>query len=155
MSKSKKKQRARARAQEELQAVVPAAPQPENDDFDEPDDGPSLALPEHHPTPVDQALFDRVVAAAIHAGQMREEGDRLVYLYNADTLALKYTEPGEGEGELARVMVAAFRQGVVYQVEGDRQLVYRPGDWEAQLAAVLEAPPPDEDEHDDEGDDPA
>lgn len=150
MSKSRKKQQARKRETatregEALEHHVHAAPLLDAEE-DERDDTPALALPEKREMPLDQALFDRVVATATRAGVMREEGDRLVYLYNGDTVALKFVEPGEGADEPARILVAAFRQGVVYQVEGDRQVVYRPGPWEAALDQLADAPDEESDE---------
>jgi hypothetical protein len=125
MSKSKKKQKARERAQEVAREDQP------------------MALPVRKEMPLDQALYDRVVAAATRAGQMREEGDRMSYVYNGDAVAMKYTEADEKEP--ARVLVAAFRQGVVFQVEGDRQVVYQRGPWEQELDE-LEPATDDEDE---------
>ncbi|MDB5099461.1 MAG: hypothetical protein JWM80_3882 [Cyanobacteria bacterium RYN_339] len=144
MSKSKKKQKARERVREE----APLAPPPEAPDATE---EPALALPERKPMPLDQGLYDRVVAAATKAGQLREEGDRLTWVYNGDAVAMKYTEPGEAENEPARVLVAAFRQGVVFQVEGETQLAYQPGAWELELDK-LEPAPDDEDDDDVEDD---
>jgi hypothetical protein len=161
MSKSKKKQRARERSKDELGntepaplTVIPLAPtDAANDDgadLDDPDDQePALALPDHKDMPLDQQLFDRAVTAAIQAGQMREEGDRLCYLFNGESVAMKYTEPGEEDGQPARLLIAAFRQGVVFQVEGDRQVVYQPGPWERELEA-LAALEPDDGEIEDE-----
>jgi hypothetical protein len=164
MSKSKKKQRARERSKEELsgpdatlETVIPLATAPTvddnlDDDFDDEEAGapPALGLPERKDMPIDQVLFDRAVAAAINAGVMREEGDRLCYLFNGESIALKYTEPGEEDDQPARLLIAAFRQGVVFQVEGDRQVVYQPGNWEQELErlATLEPPDDEEDLHD-------
>src|SRR4051812_15254520 len=113
MSKSKKKQTARKRV------------------ADQPAEEPVVALPERQEMPLNQALYDRVVAAATKAGQMREEGDRLTWVYNGDAVAMKYTEPDEQAP--ARILVAAFRQGVVFQVEGEKQVAYQPGPWELEL----------------------
>jgi hypothetical protein len=104
MSKSQKKQRERARAQaSEGGAAAPVAP------------APSL---------VDEALYERVRAAVRAAGEQDEAG---AWLYNGDTVSIKLVE---GDGDTPRrVLVAAFQQGVVFQVEGERQVVRRPGEW--------------------------
>lgn len=148
MSKSRKKQRARAQNQQDavvahLTKTVPVA-----------ETAPEVtppASPEKPAQPLNQALYDLAVAAATNAGQMREEGDRLSWVYNGDALAMKYTEPGDEDSSPARLMVAAFRRGVVFQVEGERQVVYQAGDWEAELTrlATAEAAAPE-----DEGDEP-
>ena len=62
---------------------------------------------------------------------------------------MKYTEPGEGEGQPARLMIAAFKQGVVLQTEGDRLVVYRAGDWEQSLEGL--EPAADDEEAPEEG----
>jgi hypothetical protein len=104
MSKSEKKQRARARAQaSEVGAAAPATPVP---------------------SPVDEALYARVRAAVRAAGDQDEAG---AWLYNGDTVSIKLVEGDAGTPR--RVLVAAFQQGVVFQVEGDRQVVRRPGGW--------------------------
>lgn len=137
MSKSRKKQQARKRAESDtFEPVEPLAPEPESE--------PALALPQVRETPLDEPLYHALVEAATRAGAMREEGEQLAYVYNGDTLAIKYVEPGE-DGQPATLMAAAFRQGVVYQARGETQLVYKPGDWEKGLAAIAAAEP-DEDE---------
>lgn len=129
MSKSKKKQTARKRATE----------QPPEE---------ALELPTPKETPLNQALYDAIVAAATKAGQMREEGERMSWVYNGDAVALKYTEADETQP--ARILVAAFRQGVVFQVEGDRQVVYQPGPWEQELEKLEPSEDDEEDEDEDE-----
>ncbi len=117
MSKSSKKQKARERARE-TEGGAPAPPA-----------SPQAA----GATAVDEALFERVAEAVMLAGEPHEEGDRQVWLYNGDTLSIKYVE--EDDQHPRRLMVAAFRRGVVYQVEGDRQVVHQPGDWRERLPA--------------------
>lgn len=116
MSKRDKKRRDRNRAPGETTAGTPEA-------------GP--APPQTPPQPVDAALLARVAAAAEAVGNRVEEGDRVLYLYNGETLAIKYVASPEPSA-----LVAAFRLGVVFQVEGDRQLRYAPGDWEEDLARL-------------------
>jgi hypothetical protein len=141
MSKSKKKQTARKRATEQPPEEV------------------AMDLPAPKELPLNQALHDRIVAAATRAGQMREEGERMSWVYNGDAVALKYTEGDEAQP--ARILVAAFRQGVVFQVEGDRQVVYQPGAWEQELDRLEPAPDDEEDveagldEHDEDDEDEA
>lgn len=133
MSKSRKKQRARAQAPQHTASPAPAEP--------------TLALPEKQPQALNEALYERVVRTATHAGQFREEADRLVYLYNGPTIAVKYVEPSEDAGKEADILVAAFRRGVVFQVIDGQQMVYQPGDWEDELERIsAEAPPDDLDE---------
>lgn len=150
MSKSKKKQTARKRAADgapgapemELESTVPALePELEDDEFDEPDDGPSLALPEKQAQPLNETLYEQAVAAATAHGVMREEGESLAYLYNGETLSLKFVEAAEGTDEPDRLMIAAFRQGVVFQTEGQTQVVYKPGEWEQEIARLADTPP--------------
>lgn len=150
MSKSKKKQAARKRTAEgassapemELESTVPALePELEDDDFDEPDDTPSLAMPEKQAQPLNEALYEQAVAAATAHGVMREEGEALAYLYNGETLSMKFVEAPEGTEEPDRLMIAAFRQGVVFQTEGHSQVVYKPGDWEREIARLADTPP--------------
>jgi hypothetical protein len=140
MSKSKKKQTARKRAQEDVPTELPLV---EEDDFDEPDDTPSIALPERKPQPLNEALYEQAVAAATAHGVMREEGEALAYLYNGDTLSMKFVEAPEDTDEPDRLMIAAFRQGVVFQTEGQTQVVYQPGDWEQEIARLADTPAAD------------
>jgi hypothetical protein len=140
MSKSRKKQRARERA---LEAETTPQPAVELEAVEE--------LPPPEPTPLNEALYDLAIRAATQAGQMREEGERLAWVFNGDAIALKYTEPGEAEDQPARLLIAAFRQGVVFQVEGERQVVYQPGPWEAELTRLTTLEPPEDDEDDEAG----
>ena len=130
MSKSAKKQTERERAQAAERAAAQGAgpeaagtPTPAGADQAQPPMSPKAA----GATAVDEALFEQVAEAAMLAGEPREEGEAQAWLYNGDTLSIKYVE--EGEGTPRRLMVAAFRQGVVFQVEGDRQVVHRAGAW--------------------------
>ncbi|MEB3328146.1 MAG: hypothetical protein VKQ33_02810 [Candidatus Sericytochromatia bacterium] len=111
MSKSTKKQRLRARAQAPEAAVPATAPAP---------------VPA--PRPVDEALYARVLAAVQAAGQQDGPG---TWLYNGETVSIKLVEGGADAPR--RLLVAAFQLGVVYQVEGDREVVRRPGSWEEAL----------------------
>jgi hypothetical protein len=154
MSKSKKKQKARERGEGEntpLEFVVPKSafvPGPvEELPLEAEDDGETLELPAPKAQALDEKLFHDAIEAATRAGVMREEGDRLCYLYNGDTLSLKYMEPTDTEG--AFVLIAAFRLGVVYQVRNGTQVVYKAGDWEAdihKLATSERVEPEDEGE---------
>jgi hypothetical protein len=163
VSKSKKKQAARKRATEGglvpdgpqvVEAYLAAPDEAAGDDapdaeFDEFDDGPSLALPTKQAQPLNEALYEKALAAVTGHGVMRDEGDALSYLYNGDTLSMKFTEGAEGTGDPDRLMIAAFRKGVVFQTEGETQVVYQPGDWEAEitrLAGMPAAEPDDEPE---------
>lgn len=147
MSKSTKKQKERERAREaELALSPPVTPPAVAPQARPPAAPPAAAAPQAQPpaspqaagaTAVDEALFEQVAEAAMHAGEPREEGDRQAWVYNGETLSIKYVE--EDEDAPRRLMVAAFRQGVVFQVEGDRQVVHKPGDWVALLPDV-EAP---------------
>ncbi|HEY9720494.1 MAG TPA: hypothetical protein V6D47_00660 [Oscillatoriaceae cyanobacterium] len=138
MSKSRKKQQARKRAEDQtVETVELLGPGP--------DEEPALALPEKRETALHEALYTVLVEAATRVGVMREEGEQLAYVYNGDTISLKYVEPGE-EGQPATLMVAAFRQGVVYQAHGETQLVYKPGEWEQAIAALASTEPADEDD---------
>lgn len=105
MTKSTQKRRARERAQ---------------------DLSPGTAAPRPSPTtgPVDEALFEKVAASARAAGEAVDAG---TWLYNGDTLSIKLVV---GDAHTPRrLLVAAFQQGVVFQVEGDRQLTRRVGPW--------------------------
>jgi hypothetical protein len=174
MSKSRKKQKVRERAQQAEQAgfvpgqapeagpgaAVPAPPRPRQPQAARPAAPkaaePTLSLPKPSQQPLNQAVFDLAVQAATNQGVMREEGERLSYLYNGEALAVKYVEPGPGGQPGASVMVAAFKRGVVYQVNDGRQVVYQPGDWEQNLQALAAAELPDEDADVEPGmDDPA
>ena len=127
MSKSHKKQKERERAR----AAEPGAtPAPEAEA--RPPASPRAA----GATAVDEALFEQVAEAVMLAGEPHEEGDRQAWLYNGDTLSIKYVE--EDDAAPRRLMVAAFRRGVVFQVEGDRQVVHQPGDWVASLPGADE-----------------
>lgn len=152
MSKSRKKQKARERGHAEfgppaqepsevLESVIPGIVEElpvEEDD----DDEPELALPEQREQALDESLFHDAIEAATRAGVMREEGDRLTYLYNGDTLSLKYMEPTDTEG--AFLLIAAFRRGVVFQVRNGKQVVYQPGDWEAEIRRLATTEPVEE-----------
>lgn len=144
MSKSRKKQKARERGQQDAPAPLePIAPV--EDDLDDEDDGePSLALPDERPQDLSEGLFHDAIEAASRAGVMREEGDRIAYVYNGEQLSLKYVEPSDTEG--AALMIAAFRRGVVFQVRDGVQVVYQPGDWEAEIRrlAVMEPVEPED-----------
>lgn len=151
MSKSKKKQTARARDQAAAAAAAAApteltlAPVTDVDEDDDDDDllspvDPDATRPQDATTggqAVDEDLFERV-SEAVHAlGEDREEGEQIAWVWSGASMSVKYVEE---EGDLPRrLMVAAFKRGVVYQVEGDRQLVYQAGPWEAELAAAVSA----------------
>jgi hypothetical protein len=151
MSKSKKKQVARERAQQaEGEGAIPrsfappAGAAPVRPPKQAPAPAPEVRMPASpraaSGTPVDEALFERVAEVAELVGQPLDEGERQAWAYNGDTFSIKYVEEGEDpEAQPRRLMVAAFRLGVVYQVEGDRQVVYQPGDWEARAQALLDA----------------
>lgn len=133
MSKSKKKQVARAREQ------AAAAPQVDlEDDDDQAPADPDATRPQEAAaaggSAVDEALFERLVELVHALGEDREEGDQIAWVWNGPSMAIKYVE---GEDELPRrMMVAAFKRGVVFQVEGDRQLVRRTDGWEADLPSA-------------------
>lgn len=146
MSKSAKKQKERERArQAELAAGAPTGPEafpavegaaapppaPRPKPAPAPEVQPPLSPKAAGATAVDEDLFETVAEAAMMAGEPREEGEAQAWVYNGDTLAIKYVE--ETDDTPRRLMVAAFRQGVVFQVEGDKQVVHRPGDWVQQL----------------------
>lgn len=134
MSKSAKKQKERARAQAAEAAA--AAPNAMAADAPRMPASPKAA----GATGVDEALFEKVAEAAMLAGEPREEGERQAWVYNGDTLSIKYVE--EDDAHPRRLMVAAFRQGVVFQVEGDRQVVNSPGPWVDELPTGDEPPNP-------------
>jgi hypothetical protein len=112
MSKSHKKRKARERATTS--------------------EGPSAAAEApaqlKAPAALDEALLARVLRAVKGAGQPDGPG---TWVYNGDTLSIKLVE---GDATTPRrLLVAAFQLGVVFQVEGDRQVVRRQGDWPRAL----------------------
>jgi hypothetical protein len=72
-------------------------------------------------------LQARIVAAVMAHGEAHTENEIETWLYNGDTLSIKYVAP-TGTQPL-RLMVAAFRQGIVFQVEGETQQALKRGDW--------------------------
>lgn len=141
MSKSRKKQKARERAQQEQPSE---ALEPVEVDEDEDDGVEALELPELRPQALSEGIFHEAVEAAGRCGVMREEGDRIAYLYNGPELSMKYVEPSDTEG--ATMMIAAFRRGVVFQVRDGVQVVYQPGEWEEEIRRLAKTEAVDEEE---------
>lgn len=83
------------------------------------------------PVSGDPALQARIVEAVTTHGESHSDGDITTWLYNGDTLSIKYVAPTATQP--LRLMVAAFRQGVVFQVEGETQQVLKRGDWVESL----------------------
>jgi hypothetical protein len=120
MSKSYKKQRERERARQgavegsaEMPGQTPQAP---------------LGL-EIKGKPLKIALYESIVSTLKRVGEQQAEGDRNAWIYNGEALAMKHLEPDS-------LLVAAFKQGVVFQSQGDRQIIYKPGAWEAVLGEL-------------------
>ncbi|MEB3196414.1 MAG: hypothetical protein VKP62_04350 [Candidatus Sericytochromatia bacterium] len=84
-------------------------------------------LPTEATSPRDEALFARLVTIATQHGEAIAQDGCQVWVYNGDTVSIKYVEALGDAPE--RLMVAAFRQGVVFQVRGTRQLALRRGPW--------------------------
>jgi hypothetical protein len=89
--------------------------------------------PAKPPAPVaaDPALQARIIKAVTTHGESHTEGEIETWLYNGETLSIKYVAPTASQP--LRLMVAAFRQGIVFQVEGATQQVLKRGEWVASL----------------------
>ncbi|MEB3285011.1 MAG: hypothetical protein VKN33_06980 [Candidatus Sericytochromatia bacterium] len=79
------------------------------------------------PLSAEPALQARIIDAVTTHGEAHREGEVTTWLYNGDTLSIKYVAAGPTQP--LRLMVAAFRQGVVFQIEGEQQQVLKRGEW--------------------------
>jgi hypothetical protein len=118
MSKSKKKQRARAaQARGDFDTAL----------------SPAVSETIAKPLVLDRVLYDRICDTVRAWGVSALEGGRLTHVYNGETLSIKYVAGDAADGRGERVMVEAFRQGIVFQMEDGQLLVQMSGAWVEQL----------------------